>query len=202
MAGYADLEAVRQILQLENQLEEEADATDARLESLNEALSAAFDARCGRTWATGNTATTREVIAASPPSDTLVLPGPGLLSLTSVTVDPTWTGAVWVGGYPLAADEVLPVMKDMDGAYLGLRRPDGWYWHGLVRVTGVWADTSGGPPPDVVEALNFLVSSEYMAERASPESQTGPDGMSIPTRNPWRFDRVRGVIDAHKVVVV
>lgn len=202
MPAYADLDSVRRILQLEDAWEPEADDANARLTALNAALSAAFDAKCGRTFGTGGTAATRDVWAPDPPSDTLPLPGAGIVSLSGVTVDPSWTGAAWVGGYALPAAEVLPTMQDVTGAYLALRRPLGWRWTGLVRVTAVWRDSTGGPPADVVEALNFLVAEEYKAERASPESMTGPDGMSIPTRNPWKFERVRAVIDAYRVVVV
>lgn len=203
MPGYADLDAVRTILQLEEAFQPEASDADSRLAALNESLSIAFDTKVGRTWAGTGAATTREVWPANRPGPVLALPGPGITSLAWVKVDPDWTGSAWTGGTLIAADEVVPVNKTIDGRYLGLRRAYGWRWTGVALVNGVWADSAGATPPaDVVEALTFIVAEEYKAERASPEAMIGPDGLQVSTRNPWRFERVQAAIERYRVTVL
>lgn len=204
MAGYADLAAVRVILDTPVDPLAATDPVQDRLEALNEALSRVFDTKVGRTWAGDNTAQTRQVWPGGPEANPLlVLPDGGLMSLTSVTVGPSWTGSAWSGGTVLGATDVAPVQRTVDGAYLALRRAAGWpRTGGPVLVRGVWADGTGSVPADVVEALTFVVAEEYRQERASPEAMLGPDGLQVSTRNPWAYERVRTVVDRYRVVVV
>lgn len=200
--GYADLAAVRQILDLEQAFSADAADATARLEALDEALSALFDAQVGRSWQGDGTQQRTVAVPASGRTERLLLPDGGLRSLTSVTLGATWNGTTWIGGNTLAVDEVRAVQQTRDGNYLALDLVNGWQWRGTVLVRGVWASDQGSPPADVREALTFVVAEEFKAERASPEAMLGPDGLQVSTRNPWRYDRVRQAIEAHRVVVV
>jgi len=198
--GYADLTAVRQILALEQSLAADQDAADARLEALDDALSAVFDSKVGRRWGAAGPAT-RVVWPGPGRGESLLLPDGGITSLTSVAVDPTWNGTSWVNATAVPAAEVLPWDRTADGRWLSLRLAVGWRWRGPALVTAAWADMATAPA-DVVEALTFVVAEEYKQERASPEAMIGPDGLQVSTRNPWRFERVAAVIAAHKVWVL
>lgn len=210
---YADLDRVRRILDLEGAEGAEATAITADLTALNTSLSAIFEDKVGRSWsATPATARTEAIVARSAASGVLTLPPPGITELVSLTIGPEWDGSAWSGGEAVAdLSEVVPVWRTDDGAYLGLQIGRSlawpwslgtWYggvWTGTVLVEAIWADQGGAAPPEVTEALTFLVAEEYKAERASPESQLGMDGLSIPTRNPWRFQRVQAVIDKYRL---
>lgn len=199
--GYADLTAVKRILDLEQLDAESAAIADARLAALDDALSRLFDTKVGRTWTGAGGSQTRTVLAPRLHSDLLPLPDGGILTLGSVVVGAQWTGSAWTGGNQVAAAEVLPDLKTPDGAYLALRHAYGWGWTGPVRVTASWAD-GGSAPDEVVEALTFVVAEEYKQEKASPEAMVGPDGLQVSTRNPWRFERVQVAIDRHKAMVL
>lgn len=206
--GYADLDAVRTIANLGPQ--GESAAVDARLVALDDALSLIFEEKTGRRWAEGAAvAETRSVALRANAGGLVPLPHPGIRSLVGVTVGAIWDGTAWTDGELVPADAVLPVWES-DGAYLGLRLglawPWGsgaWYggsWTGTALVEAVWADAPLWPiPADVREALTFLVTEEYKQEIASPESTVGPDGLAVRTRNPWRFERVQGAIERHRL---
>lgn len=214
MAGYGDLTAIKAMLELTGD-----DRRDARLDALNVALSAIFEDKVGRSWSGGApTPRTVAIAAGTGPSWTysggygsvLALPAPGIRALVSITVNPTWDGAAWTGGMAVDLADVQPTWQTRDGDYLGLAFGGAswpwasgvWYagvWSGVVLVEAIWADQGGTAPPEVVEALNFLVAEEYKQEQASPESLSGPDGLAIRTRNPWAFTRVAAVIDKYRV---
>lgn len=214
MPGYADLDAAKAILQLGELDAAEAEAAAARLAALDTALSMIFEEKVGRTWSDTPPDETVRVVTATLgpqrwPSPVLTLPPPGITSLASVVVGPTWDGDDWSGGEAVPPEAVLPIWQAEDGAYLGLLLGISWpwsggtwygsSWSGVVLVEAIWADRAGAVPADVVEAVTFLVAEEYKTERQSPEGLTGPDGLAIRTRNPWKFERVRAVIDAHRV---
>lgn len=218
MAGYADLTAVRAIVGLAD----DDTAATARLEALNAALTAIFESKVGRTWSDdAPTARTVAVPArfgaqpygASPyPFAVLPLPQPGIRSLVSLKTGPTWDGSAWTGGTDVDLAGVVPIWPTLRGDYLGLQIGTTWpwttgtwwggCWTGTVLVEAIWADQLQTVPDEVVEALNFLVAEEFKQERASPESLIGPDGLSVRTRNPWNFERVKAVIDKYDTAVL
>lgn len=215
MSAYGDLATIKAMLELTGD-----DSHDARLDALNAALSAIFEDKVGRTWSdTPATARTVAIEAATGPQwaqgsyrSVLALPAPGITSLVSVTVGPTWDGTAWSGGTAVDVADVRPIWQTIHGDYLGLAFGSNWpwasgawwggVWSGVVLVEAIWANQQGAAPPEVVEALNFLVAEEYKQEQASPEGLIGPDGLSIRTRNPWKFERVAAVIDKYTTAEV
>lgn len=212
MAAYADLVRVRRLLLLNGADQAEDEDITAELTALNAALSATFEGKVGRRWL----APTEDppepetrVVALHPdylrhvtPWAYLVpLPGPGITSLTSVTAGALWDGTEYVGGDVAPASYVAPIWPDPIGVYLGLALSWqwGWAWTSPLLVTGTWADVPVTVPDDVVDAVTFLVVEEWKAEHASPTGQSGPDGQVVPTRNPWKFERVRSAIDRYSL---
>jgi hypothetical protein len=59
-----------------------------------------------------------------------------------------------------------------------------------VTVTGQWAATDADAlvPDDLVYAVDYLVSEHFKIEQASPAGFTGPDGATVPIRNPFKAD--------------
>lgn len=207
--GLADLAAVRTIANLPPVGEEAA--VDARLTALDAALTALFEAKAGRRWADGAPGSETRAVTVrigAGHSGILPLPAPGVRSLVAVTAGAAWDGAAWSGGEIVPDEAALPVWEH-DGTFLGLRLglawPWGagaWYggsWTGTLLVEAVWADAPEWPvPADVREAVTFLVAEEYKQEVSSAESQIGPDGLAVRTRNPWRYERVQGAIARHQ----
>jgi len=212
MAGYADLDAVKEILDLTGD-----DSHDDRLASLNAALSAIFESKVGMAWSDDAPVARTIAVPARlgtmpygwpyPFAVALPLPAPGIRSLVSLKSGPTWDGAAWTGGTEVDLAGVVPIWPTLRGDYLGLQIGTVWpwttgswwggYWRGTVLVEAIWADQLQTTPDEVVEALTFLVAEEFKQEWASPESLIGPDGLSVRTRNPWKFERVQAVIDKY-----
>lgn len=199
--GYADLDAVRTMLGLAEADIAPGTPERARLDALDGLVSAVFAERVGRSWGGAAPVAETRAVDARGASPVLILPAPGLRSYVSAYVDPAPTGTGWTGGAPVA--DVEPIWADARGAWQALRRRDGWAWrgaYGVVLVTGVWDSLAdGAAPADVVEAVSWIVAEERKQEKASPESQIGPDGLSIPTRNPWDYPRVTNVVDRYRV---
>lgn len=210
---YADEEDV--LLQL--RLTEESDEYD-RLVRLENALCEVFDYKTGMAFGEDPNDETRTVAIANsasyPPfgvrfpydygygyaTPRLVLSVP-LRSVTSIEWGGTWNGTTWVGGTALTTADYMLTNRTSQGYYAIDRI--GSSWGGSLRITGIWADQmSEDIPLDVVEALTFLTINEWHTDNASPAGQIGPDGMFIPTRNPWNFERVKAALDRHTVVEV
>lgn len=213
MASLADLAAVRTVCNLPPEGDDLA--ADARLTALDAAMSALFEDKCGRSWSADATPLTPRVEAINVRTvraGILELPPPGILELVSLTVGVTWDGTAYTAGTVADVTQVRPVWQLPNGAYLGLAVASGVYWpwaagsyvngtwYGTVLVEALWADQAAGPPPaEVVEAVTFIVAEEYKQERASPESLLGPDEFAVSTRNPWNYERVKGVIAKYQI---
>lgn len=184
---YADLPAV--LAQLE--LIAPADATKiARAEAMEAALAGIFDDRVGRAFGVVAVPQTR-TIWSSGVSAALLLPPPGIRSVSAVSID----------GVAVAADAYMLWYVRPDGVALALARLDGNGWGGQVSITGVWADAALGTtvPPEVKEALTFLTVEQYRAAEAGPTLATGPDGLPARPRNPWNYEIVRGAIRKYRL---
>lgn len=133
-------------------------------------------------------------------SPRLVLDVP-LRSLTGIETGGTWNGTGWDDGTALAADEYR-LTNGTNQGYYAIDLISGT-WSGVVRITGVWGDQdTQAVPDDVREALTFLTVHEWHQSNGSTAGLIGPDGLTVPTRNPWAFERVKTAIDRHALVQV
>lgn len=205
MAGYADLDAVKYQLRVNDTDELDAQQIE-RIEQLDESLSRIFDAKVGRTWAAGATVT--RTISVTGIADVIVLKTP-VRSVSAITAGGTWDGTEWTEPDLIEIDRWILDGQDAKGNFHQIRAT-GWavwvgsswgtYWTGPVHITGIWADDpGGGVPADVRDALTWLVIHHFREEFASPAGQIGPDGMIVQTRNPWVFERVSQAIKTHRV---
>ena len=111
---------------------------------------------------------------------------------------------VWDDETTLAATDYRLAGGDAASGYYRIERLTGG-WAGPTRITGTWLDaswTDATVPFDVIEALTFLVVHHYREDQMSPAGVVGPDGMQVPTRNPWGYDQVRTAIDRYRVFEV
>jgi len=196
---YGDLVHVKKMLASAN-----ADWTGAptdRLTKIQQAVSAALEQELGRTFGAGQAAGAKAVRAPGT-SDLLVLPEPAR-SIASVVFGQIWTGSGWTGGTAIPASAYRPWPVRADGLILGLTTADGSWWAGTYVVTGTWEGTdavaAGDVPADVHQAANLLIAEHYKREEAGPAGFSGPDGSTIPVRDPWKDPLVRRVIARHRV---
>jgi hypothetical protein len=220
MAGYGDPDEI--IRQLER-TESSADyaAVLARVTELNESLSRNFDQKVRRTGTSSETRTVQVgphtgsfwfypiaawpyVSAVGPYAGTIVLPWP-VLTVSAIAEGGTWNGTAWADGTTLAADAYRLTGGDAARGYHQIERVTGPAWGGPVRITGTWLDapwTAATVPADVVEALTFLVVHHFREDQMGPAGVVGPDGLPVPTRNPWNYGRVVEAINRHRVYEV
>ncbi len=193
--GYADTDLVKRLI---GPTAATWGADDlARIAALDEAVSLVFEDKTGRTFGIPSAAALRYVDGAG--TDTLVLPVP-IRTITSVVVNPTaWSGSAYTGGVTLASTYYVKVPNNATADIWLMRRIDGGVWYGPVAITGSWADTDADTavPEDVVYAISRLVAETWKAEQASPAGFTGPDGMTVPIRDPWKDSLIAAVISRH-----
>lgn len=210
---YANEADVLHHLNLDSGNPEHADRIE-RVTRLENGLCDAFDEKVGRSFGTAPVAETRTVSVGSlvwSPTVTTMLgldrsprlvAHTGIRSLVSVEVDGSWDGAAWIDGETLTADDYRLVLTGRDGLSWAIDRIGG-SWSGVVRVTAVWDDqVTDGVPDDVREALTFITVDEYRVRTSSPAGEIGPDGMTVPTRNPWKYESVKAAIERHRLVQV
>jgi hypothetical protein len=187
MAGpYGDSVHIRQLLNL---VEDVSPSTAERIDALNATVSSIVEDELGRSF--GATATDTTVLFWAENSDVLVLPRP-LRTITTVTYGGIVTGSTMTGGSVLTTDYWTPSIVDQDGLIYALRMLSGVWWGvGVpVTITGQWAatDADASVPDDLVYAVDYLVAEHFKIEQASPAGFTGPDGSTVPIRNPWKAD--------------
>jgi hypothetical protein len=186
---YADRDRV--LAQLEIRENTQADqASVARAEKIEEGVCSWIDQELGFTFGAAAVASTR-TIHATGSWDVLLLPPPGVRSVSAVTVD----------GVTLVSTAHRLVYVSPEGVALGIYRTDGWLWLGAVAVTGVWGDAAAGVtvPPDIREAATWLTIQEYQREGLAPTDPSGPDGFAAKPRNPYRFEVVQAAIRHHRI---
>ena len=195
MALYGDVDTVKAFLRADADHDLDADA-DIRLGSIQVAVSAALEGKIGRTFGDGPVSDETVLVWAAD-SDVLILPKPAR-SITSVTVDGSVAGGVFSGGSILTDANWVHWSVDEDGLIYGLR---GYGWYGAVQVVGQFVDNDddAGVPDDITETANYLMAEEYKIRQASPAGFVGPDGATVPIRNPWNAPMVQAVIAKYAI---
>ncbi len=196
-----------------------ADTQYARLVRLENGLCDTFDHKVGTSFGVAPVAETRNasVVSSSPAlypfgnpydifgsvlygTNRLILDTP-IRSVTTIEIGGTWGGSAWTDGTALISDEYW-LSNETEQGYYAIDLGYG-SWVGVVRITGVWGDQATlTVPDDVREALTFITVDEFRTRNASPADLSGPDGITVGTRNPWRFEIVKAAIDRHSVVQV
>lgn len=188
MAGpYGNTAAIKALLKASQGTTFTAD-NSARLDDLNVTVSLIVEDKLGRTF--GATAADSTVLFWSANSDVLILPKP-IRTITTVTVGGTVTGTTMTGGSVLNTTYWTPAITNLQtGDISALRLLSGGYWGAgvPVTITGQWAatDADATVPADLVYAVNYLVAERFKIEQASPAGFTGPDGTTIPIRDPFK----------------
>lgn len=195
---YGDIEQVKGMLRPSESASFGGDA-DARLYALQGAVSLQLEDKTGRVFGGTATATARTVDGRSGYADpVLMLPYP-VRSVTTVAL---------IGDYAatLESTDWALWFTDSRGDSHALLRSRSNTWapkDGVNRivVTAVWCDTANGGevPDDVTYAANYCIAELFKAETASPAGFTGPDGATVPVRDPWKHTMVKGVIEKYRV---
>lgn len=196
MSLYGDLATAKAFLRAQSTSVLDPDA-DIRLADIQIAVSAALEAKTGRTFGDGPSADETVLIWAAA-SDVLLLPKPAR-SITSVTVGGTVEGGTFSGGQLLDASQWVHWFVDGDGLIHAMRRGAGWW--GAVQVVADFVDNDDDAevPADVTAAATFLIAETYKVREASPAGFVGPDGATVPIRNPWNDPTVQAVIRTYAV---
>jgi hypothetical protein len=198
MAIYGDLEQVKAMLRPTDTAAFSSDAL-ARLSLLQSAVSSQIEDRTGCVFGGTSAPITRTIDGASADwTDVLLLPTP-IRSVSGIAI---------VGDAPEAVSAADYVLWNVDrqGNAHAIRRIQNGAWplaNGVdrIEVTGVWSNTEvgGDVPDDVTYVANYLIAEIFKSEQASPAGFTGPDGATVPIRNPWKTELVAGVIRKYGV---
>jgi hypothetical protein len=200
MALLGDIEAVKSMLRPTDSAEFSTDA-DARLALLQSAVTLLFDQKIGRSFGGTATPTARTFDAGLDCSDpTLFLPEPAR-SISAVAIVGTNPQTLTLYDPTTKLGDYLPWHVTREGDILAIRIVQNAYWpartgYDRITVTAVWSDTDngGGIPDDLNYAANYVISEVFKAEQASPAGFTGPDGATVPVRDPWKNPMVVGTI--------
>lgn len=207
MPLYGDVDQCKIMLRATEGAELGDDIT-ARLTAIQAAISLQLEEECGRTWGEPVSDTSR-LMWATAGSGILVLDVPAR-SITSIRTGGDLAGSTMTGGdVTLAADLSNRFMSHQGLIYGITAASNGWwpYWQTTSRgrypvlVTGDFADTDNDAdvPADVTYAANVLIVDHFKMETASPAGFTGPDGATVPIRNPWHHPAVKGVIEKYSL---
>jgi hypothetical protein len=206
MALYGDLDIVKAMLRPRESSVAGADA-DARLGALQVAVSAYIEEKTGRTFG-GGPAAASSVIVVAPVrylygeavtySTRLFLPK-GIRSVTEVAYDPEYDGADWSGGTVIDPELYVPALVAMDGTAMAIESVAGDGWSGRYLVTGTWAndDDDEDVPGEISYIANYLIAEAYKAENTSAAAVAGPDGSTLPLKNPYKNQLVETVLAKH-----
>lgn len=209
MPTYGSVEAVKRLLSVSGTAT--TPDHDERIADNLATASALLEHKLGRSFAVPAADTTEVMwtvpVAASAwepwPSNSvpgvLLLPKPAR-SITSISVGGTVEGSTITDPTVLGADEWAVHIRRLDGLILAVRAYAGG-WSAPVQITGDFADSDDDEavPADVVYAVNWLAAERIKIENASPAGFTGPDGQTVPIRDPWRDATVRAVIDKYRI---
>lgn len=177
-----------------------ADA-DSRLTELQEVVSLLIEEKTGRVFGGTATATARTIDGpAAGRGVILSLPCP-VRSVTSVEIVGAISDSLTEYNTSTGAGEYVLWNPGRQGDYHALRRVNGGQWparDGLTRITitAVWSDTASGGsvPDDITYMANYVIAELFKAEQASTAGFTGPDGSTVPVRDPWKHPVVVATI--------
>jgi hypothetical protein len=192
---YGDIEAVKAMLRPTGSASFNDDA-DVRLNAIRAFVSQQLEYKTGRIFGGTATPTTRTIQGGLRCADDVLDLSTPVRSVTSVAVVGTSPETVADTDYTLW-------YGDRRGDYYGIRRTYGARWPmrdgiNAVDVTAVWSDEANGGevPADITYAANYLIAELFKAEQASPAGFTGPDGATVPIRDPWKSSIVCAAIEA------
>lgn len=208
MPVYGDPDHVEKILRAETDFDLGPDVHD-RLVSIQASMSLQLEQKCKRTW--GVPAADQTAIYWIGDVDTIILDRPAR-AVTSVTTGGETAGSTYSGGTVVDGSEyTFRPVGAFDGLIRGIVRLNGVPWtidaaqyDGIgrvpVKVVAQFADVDADDavPADVDYAVNVLILETFKAETASPAGFTGPDGGTVPIRDPWKHPTVKQVIEQYK----
>lgn len=206
MALYGSVEAAKVLLRSTPSTVFSADV-DARLTALQAVVSSYIEYETGREFG-GGPATDSSVVVDAPvsylygqpvqASTRLFLPK-AIRTIASVTFAPEWNGTAWTGGTLVPATEYVPALG-ADGEYLALESVSGDAWAGRYLVVGTWEDTDADDdvPADITYIANFLIAEAYKGEQTSAAAMAGPDGATVPLKNPYKNPLVVATLEKYK----
>jgi hypothetical protein len=179
-----------------------ADAA-ARLVDIQAAVTAFIEERTGRVFgevgASEAVAVQAPTVAAFPysagASSLLILPK-AVRTITSVVVDPEWSGSGWTDGTAVAATEYRPAMFTNNGDAMALERIDGTAWLGRYVITGTFedADDDATVPDEITYVANLLIGEMFKYEQSSAAAKAGPDGQTLPLKNAVKHPVVDAIL--------
>jgi hypothetical protein len=182
---------------------------EERLLAIQASISLLLEEACGRTWGTPDEDDTTRLQWVGPYS-MLVLDVPAR-SITSITTGGTVSGSTMTGGSVTLAAELQNRIVSRDGliyaisnAFSGEPWPSYYgttYAQYPVAVTGQFGniDDDDEVPADVTYAANYPILNTYRHEAAGVAGFSGPDGSTIPIRDPWKDPQVLKVIDKYSL---
>lgn len=183
---------------------------DARLAALQAVVSSYIEYETGRAFG-GGPATATGVVVEAPVSyvydvpvnaSTVLFLPKAIRTITAVYFDPEWSGTAWSGGTLVPATEYVPVLPAYD-TYGGLASVAGDAWAGRYLVVGTWEDTDADSsvPVDITYVANYLIAEAFKAEQTSAAAMAGPDGSTLPLKNPYKNPLVVGVLEKYRTTV-
>lgn len=211
MTLYGDLDHVKKMIRPDDVASLGTDVDD-RLETIQAAASLALEEKLGRTF--GLPVSDTSEVHWIGPYDTLVLNRPAR-SITSIQYGGTLSGDTMTGGQTVLAADLYNVVRDpYTGFIYSIRNAKSavWSWYAdppyyqtndktPVVVTADFADTDNDAdvPDDITYAANLLMLRLFQLETASPAGFTGPDGATVPARDPWKDPAVKAVVDKYSI---
>lgn len=211
MTLYGDLDHVKKMIRPDDVASLGTDVDD-RLEAIQAAASLALEEKLGRTF--GSPVSDVAEVHWIGPYDTLVLNRPAR-SITSIQYGGTMSGDTMTGGQTVLAADLYNVVRDpYTGFIYSIRNAKSavWSWYAdppyyqtngktPVVVTADFADTDNDAnvPDDITYAANLLMLRLFQLETASPAGFTGPDGATVPARDPWKDPAVKAVVDKYSI---
>lgn len=212
MTLYGDMDHIHQLLRPKDGAAIGGDH-QARLDAIQVAVSSYIDKQTGRSFGDGpasGPATASSIVVVAPEaliygqrrgaSARLWLPK-AIRTISSVAFDPVWSGTAWSGGTVVPTTEYVPDEMTTDGNALALVSVSGDVWFGRYLITGTWEDSDADNvvPADLSYIADYLIAEVFKAEQTSAAAVSGPDGATLPMKNPYKNPLVATVLDKYRV---
>lgn len=205
MALLGDVATVERNLRATPNSNLNADAL-ARLADIQAAVTAFIEERTGRVFGEVGAEESVAVRAATSGSITGIVGASALLilpkavrSITSVVVNPEWTGSGWGGGTAVAASAYRPTMFTSNGDAMALERVSGEFWLGRYVITGTFEDTDddANVPADITYVANLLIGEMFKYEQSSAAGIAGPDGQTLRLKESSKHPVICSILDKY-----